>query len=706
MSETWTPPEESPDLLFDLDEEFGPDEEEEAQPRGFDLMAAVGHPNLAFELDESTLTGIGEKVCEEYEIDLASRKAEGYDERIEQALKLAKLAKEAKSYPWENASNVKFPLIIQAAIQFNARSYPAVVDGSQVVKGKVLGRADEAKRDRADRIAAHMSWQLLEEEDEWEEDTDQLLLRLAIVGTLVRKRYFDPIKGRQCSLIVDPQKFVVNYWAQDLATCPRCTHEITFYPAEVLSKQRAGLWLDFDLGDAPGAESDEQAPHAFLEQLRLIDLDEDGYPEPYTVTVHKETRKVARIVARWYEDGVKVNEQGEVVSIEPYECYTKYGFIPSPDGSFYDIGFGTLLGPLSETINSTINQLMDAGHLANVQGGFIGEGVSIKSGNLRFKPGEWKKAATNGAALSQNIVPLPVKEPSNVLFSLMTFLVEAAKDLTATQDILTGDTGKATTPVGTTLALIEQGLKTFTAIVKRIHRSLRRELGIMYALNARYLDPEVYFTFQDEEQSVTLDDYREGDIDVVPVSDPNMATDMQKMGRAQFLLGLRGSGLNDMEINRRALEAASVQDIKSLMPQGPPPPDPKMIVEQAKAQLKEREEDRKDAEAAANIAKTTVETEKAKMELAAMGPEFLAFAEELATRAVQHAIGMMNGGPQAPGPGQLPPMGPQPPDPGVPPMAGGPALDAGGPMGAGPGDGLPPPDQGPPPGGVGFGQLG
>lgn len=667
--------------------EFAEDGALEQEATDFDFLEmAVTSPNLAFELDDSTLANLGSKVCEEYKLDCASREAEGYDERIAQALKLAKLAKEAKSYPWPNASNVKFPLIIQAAIQFNARAYPAVIDGPNVVKGRVLGKPTPEKQERAQRISQHMSWQLLEEEEEWEEDTDQLLLRLAILGTLFRKRYFDPVKGRQCSVVVGPDKFVVNYWTQDLSTAPRGTHELTFYPAEVLSKQRAGLWREFDLGLAPGQENDEQAPHTFLEQFRLIDLDEDGYPEPYTVTVHRETQAVARIVARWYPEGVKRNERGEVVSIEPYECYTKYGFIPSPDGGFYDMGFGTLLGPLSETINTSINQLMDAGHLANVQGGFIGEGVSVKSGNLRFQPGEWKKTSTNGASLRDNIVPLPTKEPSAVLFSLMQFLIETARDVTATQEILTGDAGQANTPVGTTLALIEQGLKTFTAIVKRIHRALKRELGIVYQLNGRYLDPEVYFTFQDQEGVVSQQDYALGDIDVVPVSDPNMATDAQKLGRAQFLMGLKGQGLNDMEINRRVLEAASIPDIAALLPDPnqKPPPDPKVIVEAVKAQLEQRKLDIEEGKAAADIASKNAQTERAKLETMMMGPEAAAVVESIVQRAVAQALAMVeNGGSSQVQPTDVPGMEGAPPDGGVPPMAPGYVGEPGPPMGLG-----------------------
>lgn len=562
-----------------------------AQPKGLAfLKAAIQSPNLAKQLDDSVLNQIGAKVVEEFKIDEGSRAEAGWDERYESAMKLALLAKEEKSYPWAKASNVKFPLIIKAAIEFNARAYPALIDGPEIVKGSINGQSSPEKVARADRIGKHMSWQLLQQMDDWEEDTDSLLIQLPVVGCAFRKTYFDPLKGYNCSHLVSAKDFVVNYMTKDLATCPRATHVLTFYPHEVAEKMRGGTWLTVDLGRPTDAANDDQAPHTFYEQHRLWDLDGDDYPEPYIVTVEKETEKVVRIVARYDETSIQGDEAGEkVIRITPLMSFTKYGFIPSPDGSFYDMGFGTLLGPLGETINSTINQIMDAGHLANVQGGFIGDGVSIKSGNQRFAPGEWKKAATGGGLLKDNIVPLPTKEPSAVLYNLMVFLIDAAKDVTATQDILNGDAGKGTMPVGTVSALIEQGLKTFTAIVKRLHRALKKELGILYRLNGRYLQPQEYFTFQDQQGAVARADYQAGDLDVVPVSDPNMATDMQRMTQAQFVVDLNEKlpgTMNPHMIADRALQAARVPDADQLLipaPTGPPPPDPKIVLETAKA---------------------------------------------------------------------------------------------------------------------------
>jgi chaperonin GroES len=672
------------------------------------IQTAPQSANLAFDIDDTTLAQMGDKVCEEFDIDMASRKDAQFEERVERAVKLATMAQEAKNTPWENASNVKYPLVIQAAIQFNARSYPAVIDGAQVVKGAVKGAPSPEKAGRADRIGKHMSWQVLDEEEEWEEDTDALLLRLSIVGTLVRKTYFDPSSGRNCSHVLGPDEFVVNYRAKrDLSLVPRATHVLTFYPHEIIEKRRSGLWLDVELGDPAGAANDDAAPHTFLEQHRLWDLDEDGYPEPYVVTVHKESRKVVRVVARWYEEDVKLNDKGEVAQIRPYECFTKYGFIPNPDGSFYDIGFGTLLGSTSDTINTVLNQLLDAATLANLQGGFIGEGVSVKSGALRFKPGEWKKAQTTGGNLRENIVPLPTKEPSSVLYQLMVFLIESSRELTATQEILTGDAGKSSMPVGTTLALIEQGLKTFTAIVKRIHRALKREMRIRYRLNARYLQPEAYFTFQDQPLQVIREDYAQGDMDIVPVTDPNMATDMQRMGRAQFLMGLAGPDMDVTEIKKFAMETAGIQEPERFLPKGPPQPPPELLVKQKELELKEREVAVKENTAAADIEKKIAEATATNIQNFMASPQFAEMLSAAVRMGAQQALELVSNGQPAPvRPADVPGMEVPPADGPVPPIPGGPAPAVDAPMGGGGFDDPGSPMPGAPPAGAGFAGVG
>lgn len=691
----------------ETDELYEDAEAEREQPKGDAwLIANAAEINLAPMIDETHLAQIGSKVVEEYKIDLDSRKASGWEARHNSALKQAMQVKEAKNYPWENASNVKFPLVTVAAIQFNARAYPAIVDGASVVKGKVLGKPDEAKRARADRIGRHMSYQLLDEMEEWEEGTDELLVILPVTGTVFRKTYFDPAMGRNCSELITADKLVVNYWAKP--DPERITQVCEYYPREIASKTRSGLWMKQELGRPQSANNDDDAPHKFLEQHRLLDLDDDGFPEPYIVTVHLETEKVVRIYARYDADGIKANDAGEVYAITPVRYFTRYRFMPPMDGSYYGVGFGTLLDPLNETINSTLNQMMDAGHLVNTQSGFIGDGISMKSGKKGVAPGELKRVVnSSGGALRDSIVLLDFKGPSPVLFQLLGMLVDVSKDITATKDILTGETGQSNTPVGTTLAMIEQGLKVFSAIYKRIHRALKQELQCLFRLNRLYLEPEVYFNFQDEEGQVGLDDYQQADVGVIPVSDPTVVTDMQRIGRAQYLGSFRGMGLNDMEINKRMLEAGGIQDIQALMPQGPPPPSPEQIEAEAKAANEKRKLDQRDIELThegakvdSEISVNAAQAQKVMTEALLMSPQFqLSIEQWLDNRLASMTQGAPDGQSPPVQQGNVGGMGQSPVDQGLPPVPAGPESGVGAPMDVGGADVAPAAGQGAPSGG-------
>ena len=677
----------------DPEMEDGAEVEVEAPKGDAWLIANANEINLAKMIDDTHLTRIGAKVVEEFLIDEDSRVKAGWVERHTNALKQAMQVKEAKNYPWAGASNVKYPLTTVAAIQFAARAYPDIVDGANVVKGKVLGKPDEEKRARADRIGRHMSYQLLDEMDEWEGDTDKMLHILPVTGSVFRKTYYDPMKGRPCSEMITADKLVINYWAKH--DPERVTQVCEYYPREITGKIRSGLWIEQDLGRPVEANSDDDAPHTFLEQHRMLDLDEDGYPEPYIVTVHKETQKVVRIYARYDEDGIKANEKGEVYCITPVRYFTHYPFMPSMDNSYYGIGFGTLLDPLNETINSTLNQLMDAGHLANTQGGFMASELKMRSGNVPLKPGEFRRVEnTSGQALKDCIVELPTSGPSTVLFQLLGQLIDVSKDITATKDILTGETGQANAPVGTTLAMIEQGLKVFSAIYKRIHRSLKQELACLFRLNCLYLEPEVYFNFQDEEGKVGLDDYEVEDVGVMPVSDPTVVTDMQRIGRAQYLGQFLGKGWDDVAIMTRMLEAGGIQDIEGLKPKAPPGPDPKTVEAMAKAENEKRKLDQQDIklshDAALNESQISVNAAQAQnimTDALLKAPQFQLQIEQYLDRRIAEMMAPAEG----PQNGQAPPVqqgnpggmaGPAP-DPNLPPVPEGPPEQLGEPMDAG-----------------------
>jgi chaperonin GroES len=646
----------------ELSESYQEDTEQHPLMRLVDL---INMPNIADDLDDHKLATIGMTVCREYEIDKGSRSE--WEAKMGKAMDLAMQVAESKTFPWPGAANVKYPLLTTASIQFAARAYPAIVQGQDVVKGKVVGQdVDGSKQDRAERIGQHMSYQLLQEMTEWEEDTDKLLHILPIVGCCFRKTYFDPGLGRNCSEMVSAKNLVVNYAAKSLERATRITQVFELYPHEIVERQRSGVFLDVDLGLAQGSDGDEDGAHEFLEQHRRLDLDEDGYSEPYCVTVHKDTGRVVRIYARYDTAGVEVdNRTGKVARVEPVHYYTKYSFIPSPDGGFYDIGLGSLLWDINETINSTINRLLDAGTLANTGGGLIGKGLKLKGGNQSFKPGEWKQVDTGGVNIAENMFPLPTPLPSPVLMEMLTFLTDAGREVASVKDVLTGDGMTANMPATTTMAMVEQGLTQFSAIYKRIHRSLGAELKKLYRLNRLYLPPEVYFRVLDDEKAVAQTDYEDESVDIAPVSDPTIITSQQKLAKAQYLMQFMGDPLVDQfELRTRILEAAQIEHIETLLPPPQPPqPDPLAEATVALTHAEAMKSTQQAMESEAKTAKTWADAINAlaSAEAEEAGPQLAEYEMEL-TNLLQQVQGLKNGTQQ----GSVPVMAPPPGNEGVP----------------------------------------
>jgi len=586
-------------------------------PRAEDLVDVA---NIAESLDSTLLQKIGSSVHEDYSEDENSR--DGWKESYEQAMKIAMQVREQKSSPWQGASNVKYPLLTIACLQFHARAYPALIPGSNIVQGKVIGR-DElgVKKVLAERIGMHMSYQVLDEMQEWEENMDRMLITLPITGCEFKKTYYDSEVGTNVSEHVFAKDLVINYYAKSVEKALRKTHILSLSKNELYEKQKAGIFLDIDLGDPiprddrltkttdemqgmrpPGTGSDK--PYTILEYHGFWDLDEDGYKEPYIITIEEASRKVLRIVARYNEGSISRSATGEMLRIEPKEYFTQYDFIKNPSGGIYGIGFGLLLGPLNETVNTLINQLVDSGTLSNLQAGFISKSLRIQKGSMKFTPGEWKTLNVMGQDIAQGIFPLPTREPSNVLFSLLGYLVESGERLASTTDMMVGENPGQNQKATTTMAVMESGMKVFTAIYKRIRKSLGKEFRKLFILNGEYLDPEVYFSIIDPttRELQTLDvqqtDYTAGLVDVIPSADPNIATQMQRLAKAQLLIELRPTGaLNptnpfEYEQSRRLLEALEIPDIDRILPPPPEqlPPSPDMLKIQLEMEKEANEE--------------------------------------------------------------------------------------------------------------------
>lgn len=557
--------------------------------------------NIAADLDHEDLLKIGEQVVNGYEADLDSRKP--WEEDLKTWTDLALQIATNKTFPWPNAANIKYPLLATAAMQFAARAYPTLVPSNgDVVKCRVIGSdPDGSKSRRAYRVSKHMSYQVLEQMDDWEEDMDKLLITLPIAGTCFKKTFWDTAKQKNCSKLVLPKTLVVNYYCRNINDAERITETLFLTKRKITERINQGLYLDVDLGDPSGdtedpttsvnnafqrsAIDDETTPYTILEQHTYLDLDEDGYSEPYIVTVDLASKKVLRIVARFTEEDVTVNGKKEIVSIEAVQYYTKYGFIPNPDGGFYDIGFGRLLGPLNTSANTIINQLVDAGSLSNLQAGFIGKGLRIKMGESRFQPGEWKAVNAVGDDLKKQIFPLPVREPSQVLFNLLDLLLKSGKELASVAEIFVGKMPGQNTPATTTMATIEQGMKVFTAVYKRVYRALSSEFRKIYKLNRTYMNPEEIISVLEE--PAQQDDYQGPEDDIIPGADPTAVSSQEKQAKVQALMQILQLGtLDPMAVTQLYLEAHEIPEAQKYLRQpSPPPPDPKLEAIKAKAQV-------------------------------------------------------------------------------------------------------------------------
>jgi chaperonin GroES len=335
-----------------------------------------------------------------------------------------------------------------------------------------------------------------------------------------------------------------------------------------------------------------------LEQHCHIDFDGDGYAEPYIVYVRRDNKQVARIVARYSQTDIEYNKAGDtILSIKAEQYFTKYPFIPSPDGGFYDLGFGVLLGPLNESINTILNQLVDAGTMANTAGGFLSRGIKLRGGNYNFNPMEWKHVDTTGDDLRKGIVPLPVREPSQVLFTLLSMLINYGERIGGSVDILTGQNPGQNTPAETTRTMAEQGMKIFNGIFKRTHRSLKQEFRKLYRLNQIFISENTrYVSNSDEEGIVLVSDYEGPVTDVMPTADPSITSDSQRLNQAMAIAQRVAAtpGLyNRYEAETTFLKAIKVTNIEKLLPDPkgpnavPPAPNPKLQIEEMKMKSKQ-----------------------------------------------------------------------------------------------------------------------
>lgn len=545
-------------------------------------------PNLCNRFSSDDLKKLGGWVIEGYKRDQQSRSR--WMRRSQAAMNLALQLQKTKTFPWPDAANIAFPLVTIATLQFHSRAYPALVPGVDVVRCRVNGAdPDGQKKARALRVGSHMSYQAMEEDPDWEPEQDRLLINLPIVGCAFKKTYYRNSEQTLKGELVLAQDLVVDYFAKSVASAPRKTHIIPVYRNEMHERMLLGTFRDcreeawFQAPAAPHHDYDEQGadertgstpstpdeltPFSTLEQHCWVDFDKDGYAEPYIITVEEATGEVLRIVARWERpDDVLRTAQGAVYKIRATEYFTKYSFIPSPDGGIYDMGFGVLLGPLNESVNSILNQLVDAGTMANTAGGFLARGAKIRGGQKTFTPFEWKFVDSTGDDLRKSVFPLPVREPSAVLFNLLSLLINYTERISGSTDIMVGENIGQNTTKGTAELLVEQGSKIYTAIFKRIWRSMKEEFKLRYNLNALFVRETTYFG---ERAGVVLaEDYKGDPNTVIPTCDPNVTSDSTRVAQATMIKqsAMATPGYNVDEVERNLLRAMKVDGIDVLFP--------------------------------------------------------------------------------------------------------------------------------------------
>jgi len=567
-------------------------------------------PNLTARFGADDLKKIGAAVFEGYDRDLQSRRR--WHERMRAAMELALQIKPGKTFPWPNAANVAFPLLTIAALQFHSRAYPALFSGPDLVKYKVTGPDTTGETsERALLVARYMSYQVLEQDEAFEEQHDRLYIHIPIVGCGFTKSRYSPREGHNVSEFVPAEDLVVDYYAKSIDQALRKTQHVLLYRNDIWERCAAGTFRDIreepwychtqtpmlpkqsekDQISGQSAPSDSSGEALFLlEQHTWLDLDGDGYSEPYIITIDRSTKEVLRIVARWEmpEDVERI--RGKIFRIRATEYFTKHELIPSPDGGFYGLGFGALVGPLNESVDTLVNQMLDAGTMMNTAGGFMARGVKIRGGAQRFDPFGWNHVDATGDDLRKGIFPIPVREPSAVLFNLLTLLINYTQRISGSTDVMAGENPGQNTPAYNMQSMVEQGMKIYSAIFKRLWRSMKQEFSKLYLLNGRHLPERVPFggTF------VTRDMFLDDPSNLVPMADPNMVSDGLRTQQAVTIkqAALATPGYDTDAVERRFLRTLKVDDIDVIFPGSkklPPPPNPKAAVEELKTQRKQLE---------------------------------------------------------------------------------------------------------------------
>ena len=533
--------------------------------------------NLVDLLDEDALSDIGNTVIDKFNADKDSRSE--WESMFERGFELLGLKLEDTTEPFEGAATAVHPLLIESAVKFQAKASTELFPAKGPVKAQVMGDATLEKQQQANRVQNFMNYQVTTQMPEYFDEFERMLFHLPLIGSAFKKIYYDASLDRPVSEFVPIDQFYVSYYATDLRRADRYTHVIYRSPVDLARQIDAGMYADIELptagipslsgmaekmdsvlGLSPASDNDPQ--YVLLEQHCYLEIEEDKMHKgtvacPYIVTVEETTGAVLSIRRNWAEGDDKYVKKMH---------FTHYRYVPG--FGFYGLGLIHFLGNLTMSATAAMRSLLDAGQFANLPGGFKAKGVRMVGDNDPIAPGEFKEVEATGMDLSKSIIPLPFKEPSQTLFNMLTFVTQTGQKFADSTEQVIADSG-GYGPVGTTLALLEASSKFFSSIHKRLHKAQGDEFKVLARIDSEYLDEEYPYDLPGITEKILKSDF-DGRVDIIPVSDPNIPSNAQRMMLIQMVQQIATQsepGMFDMEaINRMLLTTANVPDVDTLMP--------------------------------------------------------------------------------------------------------------------------------------------
>jgi hypothetical protein len=532
--------------------------------------------NLAEFLDESALETLASELTSDFDDDIGSRK--DWMQTYVDGLELLGMKIEERTEPWEGACGVYHPLLSEALVKFQAETMMSSFPAAGPVKTQIIGKETPEKKASAVRVQEDMNYQLTDVMTEFRPEHERMLWGLGLSGNAFKKVYYDPHIERQISLFVPAEDLVVPYGASNLETAERVTHVMRKTENELRRLQVAGFYRDIDLGDPEnvldevekkiaekmGFRATTDSRYKLLEMSVDLDLpgfehEEDGKPTgiklPYIVTVEKGSNKVLAVRRNWNEDDETCQKR---------QHYVHYGYVPG--FGFYCFGLIHLIGAFAKSGTSLIRQLVDAGTLSNLPGGFKARGLRVKGDDTPISPGEWRDVDVPSGTIRDNLLPLPYKEPSQTLMALLGQIVDEGRRFANTADLQISDMS-ANAPVGTTLAILERTLKVMSAVQARVHYAMKQELKLLKEIIAAYTPEEYDYQPTEGSRRAKRSDY--DDVYVIPVSDPNASTMAQKIVQYQAVMQLAQQSpqiYNMPLLHRQMLEVLGIKEAAKLVP--------------------------------------------------------------------------------------------------------------------------------------------